>query len=164
MNTRRELLDKIHRGTDPFEVMPESWQRDYVDYTDKWDSHHHWFDEAVAVYQPSVIIEVGSFLGGSARHWAKLMQELGSGGQVVCVDTWLAERTLWLEKEWREKMRFEAGRPTFYRTFMATMKDAGLHKNVIPLPMDSRNGARYLAAQGVTASVIYIDAGHDFED
>lgn len=160
---RQPLLNALHFGKDPFNDVTSDWL-DHADPIDEWDSKHIWFAEAVSKHKPSTVIEVGSFLGGSARNWARMLQSQANGGQVICVDTWLAERTLWQSPLWRTKMRFEAGRPMFYRTFMANAVVNNLQGHIIPLSMDSRNGARYLRARNVTAPVIYIDAGHDYED
>jgi len=151
----------LHDGLDPFnDFEPAGW----VDPTDRWDSHHAYFDAAVAELKPRVIVEVGSFLGASSRHFAGLLERDGLDGVVICVDTWLAERVLWGNAEWRPHLRHINGRPEYYKCWLANALAAGLQDFLCPLPMDSRGGARYLADRGVVADLIYIDGSHEAGD
>lgn len=151
----------LHDGLDPFAGFdPTGW----VDPTDQWDSHHAYFDQAVRDLRPGVIVEVGSFLGASSRHFAGLLEAAGADGVVICVDTWLAERVLWGNAEWRPHLRLTNGRAETYKVWMANALAAGLEGYLCPLPMDSRGGARYLADRGVVADLIYIDASHEAGD
>ena len=160
-NARDELLARLHPEGDPFAGFdPAGW----ADTTDEWDSHHPWFDQAVAVLQPRVIAEVGSFLGVSSRHFASALQREQLDGVVVCCDTWLAETVLWSHPRWRAHLRHTHGRPEAYKVWMANALVAGLEGYLCPLPMDSRGAARHLAALGVTADVLYIDGSHEAGD
>jgi len=155
---RDELLGKLHPEGDPFAGFdPTGW----ADPTDEWDSHHAYFDEAVAVLQPRVIVEVGSFLGVSSRHFAAALQRDALDAVVVCCDTWLAETVLWSHPRWRAHLRHTHGRPETYKVWMANAVAAELEEYLCPLPMDSRGAARHLAALGVTADVLYIDGSHE---
>ena len=49
--------------------------------------------------RPSTIVEVGSFLGCSSRHFAGLLKAANLDSVVVCVDTWLAEEVLYGEDQ-----------------------------------------------------------------
>lgn len=148
----------LHNGLDPFnDFEPAGW----VDPTDRWDSHHAYFDAAVAELRPRVIVEVGSFLGASSRHFAALLEAAGLDGVVICCDTWLAERVLWGSAEWRPHLRHVNGRPEYYKCWLANALAAGLEDYLCPLPMDSRGGARYLADCGIAAEVVYIDGSHE---
>lgn len=155
---RDELTGKLHPEGDPFAGFdPAGW----ADLTDEWDSHHPWFDAAVSELRPRVIVEVGSFLGASARHFAGQLERHGLDGVVVCVDTWLGEATLWNHPRWRATLRLTNGRPETYRVWLANALATGQWGYLCPLPMDSRGAARYLAARGVTADVLYIDGSHE---
>src|SRR5690348_6651843 len=102
MTRRRDDIMRRLLGADPWDGFdPAGW----VDLTDKWDSHHPMFDEAVAKLRPSVIVEVGAFLGCSSRHFANLLKAAGTDSVIVSVDTWLAEEVLYGVAEWREKLR-----------------------------------------------------------
>lgn len=158
---RQDMITRLHDDVDPFEGFdPTGW----VDPTDRWDSHHGWFGQAVAELRPRVIVEVGSFLGASSRHFAALLERDGLDAVVVCCDTWLAERVLWGSAEWRPHLRHTNGRPETYKVWMANALAAELEDYLCPLPMDSRGAARYLADRGVVADLLYIDASHEAGD
>lgn len=157
--TRADLLARIHQGVDPFAgAAEEDW---ITDPWDGWESTHIWFEQAIVELRPRVIVEVGTFLGGSAIHMAKLLRWQGLDACVVCVDTWLAEKTLWLNPEWRPHLRHRYGRPEFYRSFMANVLAAGVQSYIIPLSMDSAGAGRFLAQVGISAEMIYIDGSHE---
>jgi len=155
-NHRNDVMQRL-LGADPWAGFdPAGW----VDLTDKWDSHHPMFDRTVDELGPRTIVEVGSFLGCSSRHFAGLLKARALDSVVVCVDTWLAEEVLYSVAEWREKLRFEHGRPQVYRTWLANALAAGLTDYLCPLSMDSTNGARYLQSKGIAAEFVYIDGCH----
>jgi len=152
-----DVVRRLHQGLDPFnDFEPFGW----TDLTDEWDSHHPYFDQAVDELRPRVIVEVGSFLGASSRHFAARLSAGGTDGVVVCVDTWLAEQVLWDNPQWRPHLRLANGRPQVYNVWMANAIAAGLEGYLCPLSMDSASGARYLAAHGVRAELVYIDGSH----
>lgn len=160
-SARDDLINRLHDGIDPFVGFdPTGW----VDSTDEWDSHAPIFDQLVGELHPRVIVEVGSFLGASSRHFAAAMRGLAVEGVVVCVDTWLAEQVLWNNPRWRPVLRHVNGRPEFYKVWLANALAAGLQDYLCPLPMASANAARYLKSRGVAADLVYIDASHDEGD
>lgn len=160
-HAKDEAVRALHDGLDPFnDFDPTGW----VDLTDEWDSHHHWFDACVAEIRPRVVVEVGSFLGASSRHFAAALERERVDGVVVCVDTWLGEQVLWNNARWRPVLRITHGRPEYYMVWMANALAAGLEEYLCPLPMPSPNAARYLKSRGVAAELIYIDGSHDQGD
>lgn len=156
-----ELIQKIHWGVNPYEGFYSTFPPHILE---GWDSDHHWFGECIERIRPQIIIEVGSFLGASAIHMAGHLKRLGLESAIICVDTWLAERQLWTRKNHRRVLQFVNGRPTVYNSFIDNVIDVGMQDIIIPLSMDSRNGARYLEMLEVTADMIYIDGGHDGGD
>lgn len=157
MTRRRDEVVERLLGADPWDGFdPAGW----VNLADKWDSHHPYFHEAVEQLRPTTIIEVGSFLGASARHFAGCLKAEGLDAVVVAVDTWLAEEVLWGVAEWRAALRFEHGRPQVYNSWLANAAQAGLTDYLCPLSMDSTNGARYIQGKGIMAELIYIDGSH----
>lgn len=159
--TRDDMVRRLHDGIDPFAGFdPSGWH----DPADEWDSHHRLFDALVEQLRPRVIVEVGSFLGVSSRHFAAALAREQIDGVVVCVDTWLAEQVLWNNPRWRPHLRHVNGRPEFYKAWMANAIASGLQDYLCPLPMASANAARYLASRQVRAEMIYIDGSHDEGD
>jgi hypothetical protein len=154
---QQEIIDRLHKGVDPFAgFVPNGW----ADPADEWDSHNPLFDECVAELRPPVIVEVGSFLGVSSRHFAAALQREQIDGVVVCIDTWLAETVLLTNPQWRPHLRITNGRPEVFKVWMANALASGLQGYLCPMPIDSRSGARYLKACHVHASLVYVDASH----
>lgn len=158
---RSRLVDSLHYGNDPFIGFD---RMDMAREPVQWDSYHKWFVEAIEDKHPSVVIEVGSFAGASAIHMATFMREKRMDSCLICIDTWLGDRQLWTRIEHREALQFKFGRPEIYLAFLANVIAAGVSDYILPIPMHSTGGARYLAKRGVTASVIYIDGSHDEGD
>lgn len=156
------LVNKIHPEGNPW----KGWDGDgHIHHFTAWGSEHPWFAQAIKQMLPRLIIEVGSFLGGSANHMAGCLKknELKDSA-ILCVDTWLAENVLWSRPEERKLLQLQHGRPTFYNTFMNNVKDKRNHDCIVPLSMPSLSAARYLSALGITAEFIYIDGSHEKGD
>ena len=163
MSVYTDLIGKLQAGRDPYgEFHAANWPTD--DFGFLRDEHAVLFAGLVAERRPSVIIEVGSFLGKSARVFAGAIRVGGWDGAVVCVDTWLGENVLWGIREHRERLRFRYGRPTAYETFMANVCAARLEGYIVPVPMASVSAARLLKQHGVMADMIYIDGCHETPD
>lgn len=128
-----------------------------------WGSDHPVFRAALAHYRPRLVIEVGSWKGGSAIHMARTMKELGIDGEIVCVDTWLGAPIAWTtEPGLKPSLRLKGGYPRLYETFARNVIDAGVDDIVTPLPAASDGGFTILKHLGAVADVVYIDADHDY--
>ena len=125
--------------------------------------------DAFEAAQPELIIEVGTWKGASACYWASLLRERNVNGAVICVDTWLGglehlRRETGHSPQWELDPYRKHGYPTLYYQFLANVMHEGLQDYIVPLPNTSAIAARWLAAQGLIAHLIYIDASHDEED
>lgn len=101
--------------------------------------------------QPSLVVELGSYCGLSARLLAGL---LPPGGLVVAVDHWTAPNPESLarpEAEWCRSL------PNTYHRFLSNVVAAGLQDRILPVRMGTLEAA---LALDVTAGLIYVDAGH----
>lgn len=128
-----------------------------------WGSTHPVFAAAINHYRPKVIIEVGSWKGGSAIHMANTLRDAGIDGEIVCVDTWLGAPIAWTtEPGLKPSLRLTGGYPQLYYTFARNVTDAGLGSFITPLPASSDGGFTILKHFGIRADVIYIDADHDY--
>lgn len=120
--------------------------------------------------KPSIIIEVGSFLGWSAWGMSNRMRELNPDGVTICVDTWMGGADHWEEATFNSESRIKRknGYPTFYYNFLANMCYVGLQETVIPFAYPSVTGAsilrRVFKEQNLRADMIYIDGGHEYWD
>jgi predicted O-methyltransferase YrrM len=111
---------------------------------------------------PSLIIEVGSFVGESAIHMAKLVKIENRDCPILCVDTWYAGFDHW--KGAREKIQMHFGRPDLFYKFMANVIEHGCQDVIVPLASDSLNAARILKWLGIVPGLIYVDGSHEQGD
>ena len=130
-----------------------------------WHGEHPVFEAVIAEARPRLIIEVGSWMGLSTVSMARALKKHGLfDTAIICVDTWLGSIEHWLEDEWRPNLELAGGYPSFYKNFISNILQTGHAGDVVPLPMPSLMGARFLSAHGIQADVIYIDGSHEEED
>jgi hypothetical protein len=91
------------------------------------------------------------------------MRDLKIDGVVIAVDTWLGSSEHWLNSDWHASLRLEKGYPSLFKTFAANIVSEGLQDYVVPLPLDSINAGELLKQKQLSADVIHIDGGHDFD-
>ena len=120
--------------------------------------------------KPSLIIEVGSFLGWSAWGMSSKMREQNPDGVTICVDSWMGGADHWHEATFNPDSRIKRqnGYPTFYYNFLANMCYAGMDKTVVPFAYPSITAAIVLqqvfTENKLTADLIYIDGSHEYWD
>ena len=103
-----------------------------------------------------VVIEVGSFMGASVD-W---MARHNKAARFYCVDTWLGSPEI--SDEDMGGIGYQFGRPMLLERFLSNMIAAGISDRVTPIIQTAQSGAKILRAKGVSADLIYIDAGHDY--
>jgi hypothetical protein len=96
----------------------------------------------------STVVEVGSWLGRSARFILKH----APSAHLYCIDTWQGSDEHKGHAEWSRMLS------TLYETFLANMWDA--KDRITPIRGRSQNGLRYLAEQGVEPDLVYVDGDH----
>lgn len=163
MTAYQTLIDKIHLGVNPY----DGYQG--VEYPASpyfvMVSPHADFKGMIARTRPHLIIEVGSFLGGSATRMAEALKETGlTSSAILCVDTWLAEQVLWSTPAERPRLQIKFGRPNFYYTFLSNIVHAKAQDVVVPLSMPSLSAGRYIKQLGLRAQMIFIDGCHEKGD
>lgn len=123
-----------------------------------WNSESVVFDTVIGEIVPESIIEVGSWLGQSAIYMANLMYE----PNILCVDVWLPTHNM----TWGAHEPFDvtSNFDSVYKQFCINITDKGMNDYISPLPMTSASAASVLSEMGVTADIIYIDAGHTKRD
>lgn len=126
-----------------------------------WGSTSPVFQQVIDEIKPRLIVEVGSWMGASARHMAELASKHHPDVEIVCVDTWLASVEHWVGNAARPP--FVNGVSQLYHQFLSNTLHAGLQSIITPFPIDSVNGGLVLKHHKVQADLIYIDAGHEYE-
>ena len=127
-----------------------------------WASENPCYNDYISAIRPKLIVEVGTWMGGSARAFTRhCLENSINDFEVVCVDTFLGSVEHWNRSSYL--MTFKNGRPTVYDQFLSNTVHAGYQKYITPFPIDSQNGFLTLQQFGVIPDMIYIDAGHDYE-
>ena len=123
-----------------------------------WNGESPVFTDLIREVQPSVIIEVGTWMGMSACH----MADLAPQARIYCVDTWLGSSEFWIDfKDTPDRnLMLRYGYPQCYYQFLSNIIHRGCVGRIEPVPVSSDVGADILRFQGVQADLIYIDAGH----
>ncbi|HEY5706012.1 MAG TPA: class I SAM-dependent methyltransferase [Terrimicrobiaceae bacterium] len=120
------------------------------------DEELRWLAKAAS--KRRTIIEVGSWHGRSSRAIADNMPE---GSILYCVDHWLGAET---ERDsYHRSAKLKDGDHAFIR-FSENLFDHIQKGRVIALRMSSRNAAEFLRKQGITAEMVFIDAGHTYQE
>ena len=110
-------------------------------------------------YDPKFGVEVGSFIGCSAKILGNMMHE--NHGILLCVDTWCGDINMWLMSRFHETMNKTDGNPKIYDIFMNNMIKNNLTNTVIPLRVSSIVGARMLKVLNYEIDFVYIDSAHE---
>lgn len=120
-----------------------------------WENSH---SPALAehIMRARVVIEVGSFMGASVA-W---MADHNEAARFYCVDTFLGSPEITPED--LDGIGYQHGRLMLLERFLSNMVAAEIQDRVTPIIQTSTSGAKILRAQGVSADLIYIDAGHDY--
>jgi SAM-dependent methyltransferase len=126
-----------------------------------WNGNHPSLERMAATRSPDqIVIDVGVWQGQSTITMANAMREHGIDGCVIAVDTFLGSI-----EHWNEGLFARAhGAPDLYRTFLENVYHSGLTGYVIPLPQTSTTAAALLARLGISASVVHIDAAHEYPE
>ena len=107
---------------------------------------------AIAEVRPRVIVELGSWLGLSARFLA----EAAPDATILCVDTW---------EGGEEHHRSSQFRPVLGRLHGSFIAHLWPHRDrVVPVRGRSWDGMQAIHDHGVAADLVYIDASHETPD
>ena len=104
------------------------------------------------------IIEVSSWHGRSSR---SIADNMSNSRTLYCVDHWLGSKA---ERDtFHQSAKLKEGDHAFIK-FSENLFDHIRKGRVIPLRMSSRNAAELLQKQGIMAGMVFIDAGHTYEE
>lgn len=160
MTVYQTLLDKIHHGQSPYAGFPVSqWAGTW--YNDPGAARAI-FERAIIRAGPGLIVEVGSFVGESTIHMAKIIKQRKLDAAILAVDTWMGGIDHW--KSVPEKLRFWFGRPSLYYQFIGNVVQHGCQDVILPLSLDSLNAARLLEMLNLHPNLIYVDGSHEQGD
>lgn len=156
----RKVFPLIHQDSPYAGFAAEDFPLD----TQGWGSIHPAFEQAIAALRPSLIIEVGTWKGGSALHMASIARRLGLESEIVCVDTFLGSHEHWIVPEWKQSLNLKNGYPRLYFQFLANVVKQGMQDLITPFPISGTSAAYFFLHHGIVADLVYIDAGHEYPD
>ena len=132
-----------------------------------WGSKDPNFLTLIDDLSPKLIIEVGSWKGGSAVFMANYIKKKNLDCKILCIDTWLGAIEFLGDHEDPQRyksLNHQNGYPTVYYQFLANVMHLSLHDIIIPFPQTSTLAARFLITEDILADMVYIDASHDETD
>ena len=164
MTIRQTLIDKLLGGNDPFERLKAGQAAGAgtdLALPPGWGSTHPYFERYISELKPKLIVEVGTWLGGSAINMARMLRDRGlSDSCIVCVDTWLGAAEHYVHEDHRKVMKLKDGRPTFYEDFLQNVVDHEVADFILPFSIASSAAADALRQIGVMADLVYLDGDH----
>jgi len=116
------------------------------------------FEQLISGLKPKLILDVGSYWGGSCIRMARLAREISPGDDVtvVAIDTWLGSA------EHHLQMVGASSYGAMYTQFCDNIVRAGMADIVVPFPQNSVTAAQILTHYQIQPDLIYIDASHDY--
>ncbi|MBM3208509.1 MAG: class I SAM-dependent methyltransferase [Chlamydiae bacterium] len=118
-----------------------------------WYNNRSYIEKLVEEVNPTIVVEVGSWIGLSTRHIASILKQ--PNAKLYAVDHWLgsAEHQI-------GQFAYMPFLDKLYEQFLSNIIRANLTHIVVPMRMSSLDAVKIFPA---TPDLIYIDAGHDYE-
>ncbi len=132
-----------------------------------WGSRSAAFRELIVERAPRLVIEVGTWKGGSALEMARILDEQKSAAAILCVDTWLGALEFWTDLADPERygsLARKHGYPSVYYQFLANVCHRGAQERIVPFPQTAAIAALWLRYYDIRADLIYLDGSHEEED
>ena len=134
------------------------------------------YESFIQQHKPSVIIEIGTYLGYSAVQMANEVKRLGlTNTRIICVDTWLGSVDYYLYNrdpsadQSRKDFGYVNGYPTLYHKFLSNVIETGTQDIIRPLPFPSTIAAKILnkvlvEELNTRPEIIFVDGCHEEYD
>jgi predicted O-methyltransferase YrrM len=135
----------------------ENWQ-----YPESIETFKNFINET----SPSVIIEVGTYLGWSAINMASICKNFNLNTKILCIDTWLGSIEHWRSDLCNSLYNynfFENGTSVMFDKFCKNVISYDLENYIIPIPNTSNTAYEILKHYNISADLIYIDGDHSYK-
>jgi len=155
----QEVRKKLYGDYDPYSWVTgehKDLQRPYDDFG--WFSEHKYFTDIINLDKPKLIVEVGSYLGKSARFMHDARIKHGEDFEIVCVDTWCGSEEHWAQPELKEQYR----RHDLYEQFLSNCIHTKTDGRITPFRIDAASGNRVFRRLNIRPDLVYIDGAHDY--
>jgi len=164
MSIRQSFIDRLYDGVDPFASFTKSnaaSKTASAALPEGWGSTHPYFKQYIDLLKPALIVEVGTWLGGSAIHMGQLLRAAGlKDSCIICIDTWLGSSEHFIHTEGRQTLKLVNGRATFYDDFMRNVAQHGFQDLIVPFSITSVAAAEVLRECKFIPDLIYLDGDH----
>jgi predicted O-methyltransferase YrrM len=165
---KRKLVEKLYpKHGDPFFGYPYREEDTDLKELFAWGSTHDIFYDTMEKTDAKLIVEYGTWLGGSAIHMAKRLKEKNIDGCVVCIDSFLACHLLHMHEPVQATLKTQYGRPEMWKSFYANVFYHGVEGYILPIHKPTRSGFRLLNGKNTYGfnfnaefDMAYIDAAH----
>lgn len=118
-----------------------------------WYGHPLEMEKFLKLNDAKIVIELGVWMGRSARHIASVLPDHGI---LYAVDHWLGS-----EEHHLEELHVEHYLPTLYEQFLSNTIHANLTHKIIPMRMTTLEAAEVFIKKGIKPDAVYVDAAHD---
>jgi predicted O-methyltransferase YrrM len=131
-----------------------------------WNSNSEVFMKLIDEIRPSIIFEVGTWLGASAINMAHHAKSISLDIKIYCVDTWLGAEEFWTtgKNDAERNLKIKNGYPQIYFDFLSNVIEHGMQDIIVPIPNTSHIGSIILSHYRLMADLIYIDGSHEYVD
>ena len=171
MNKTHALLDNLILDPDGKKYYEDFDTSTYGNTLEPGSAPAPWlYQQIVDTVNPTLIIEVGSYLGFSAIGMAKRIKETGKDCKIICVDTFLGGPDHFFLYRSKQDMRlgYKHGYPSLYYKFITNVILNNVQDVIYPLPYPSTVAFKILEPlmkeHGVQADVVFIDGSHETHD
>lgn len=128
-----------------------------------WGGDANIFDRIITSVRPKIIVELGTFLGGSTITMAKSLKRNNIDGIILAVDTWLGSKENWIRTECDSLHlydNFEFGISGLYNKFVTNVIYENMEDYIVPIPSTTDTAFDVLKNINILADVVYMDADH----
>ena len=141
---------------------------DYKQYPKRifgWNVNLELYKKYILSLKPDLILELGTWVGGSAIAMANIIKENNLHTKIICVDTWLGSfEFLGLHERDSDRSLVPVhGYPTIYNQFIANVMHENLQEIITPLPSTIQLACQFLCKNNISTDIIYIDGDNLFE-
>jgi predicted O-methyltransferase YrrM len=157
---QRAIMQKLYGGDIWQDFMPKLIDREVN--IQGWNGEHPSLQRLASVAGVKIAIDVGVWKGQSTINMALAMKNAGIDGCVLAVDTFLGSPEHWqLGSDFFTR---SCGLPDLYQTFLSNVHRAHVTEYIVPMPQTSVGAANILQRLQVEASLVHIDAAHEYEE
>lgn len=132
-----------------------------------WGSNDPFFKKILLEINPNLIVEVGTWLGGSAINMANICKKNNLNcNKIYCIDTWLGAEEFWTYYSNTPERNLNClhGFPQIYYQFLSNVVHNNVQDLIQPIPNTSVIGFEILKYKKINPDLIYIDGSHLEDD